>query len=80
MTASDAMEIAVAGGVEMGTDNDSSPDELLGCGHHFDGVGEAQRKQFARRGIDKDEAIPRDRLLLMVELGDCQRKVPKGWK
>ena len=62
------------------TSEEYRPEELLGCGEHFDEVGEAQRKQFARRGLEQAEKIPRDRLLAMVETGDFQRKVPRGWK
>jgi len=79
-TASDAAEIAVSGGITVNQEpSEYRPIELLGAGEHFEGVSEAQRCQFSRRGLIQGERIPRDRLLDMIELGDFTRKVPKGW-
>ena len=81
-TACDAMEIAVAGGVEVRHQKNSNNyfvDDFLHGGEHFDDVGESVRKQFSRRGIRKGDIVPRDKLLAMVERGGFQRKTPKAW-
>ena len=68
----DAVEISSHGGISMGRNeyngfNDSSPDQLLHGGEHFDGVEEAElRRVEARARRTLNGRLPRDFLMAKV--------------
>jgi len=78
-TAQDNVEIASTGGVSFDDNCDNEgPSDLLGGGHHFEDVSEAQRVAFTRRRLGND-ILPRDKLHLKASRAGLQRPTPKTW-
>ena len=79
---SDSFDIITNGGFPL-TDNSDTPpcpEELLDAGNHFEDTTEAFRRQFSRRGLNKDETLPRDKLHKTVFDGHFCRPTPEKWK
>jgi hypothetical protein len=80
--ASDSLENIANGGVALedtGT-NRLSPEELLNGGHHNEDTTRAFRRQFERRGMHRDEELPRDRLHKIIVDGGFKGPTPKRWQ
>ena len=80
--ASDNLEIAVGGGIplERTEQNESSPEQLLHGGEHFDDCPRAVRQLFQRNNTNRDEELPRDKMLSLVERQGMKRPMPRNWK
>ena len=78
----DSLEIITNGGYALTdqTDTPPCPEDLLDVGHHFDDISEAFRRQFTRRGLNKDDILPRDKLHKIVADGCYGRPTPENWK
>ena len=78
-TAQDQMEIASAGGLRLDDSDEAGPEDLLGGGHRFSDVTEAQRVAFTRRRLG-NEILPREKLHLKVSTAGLQRPTPRTWQ
>ena len=79
--ASDAMEVLAHGGFAI---EGHCPEELLGAGDHNDDTTAAFRRNFGRNPIlnaaNANNALPRDKLLKVIEDGAYKRPCPKRWE
>jgi DDE superfamily endonuclease len=80
--AADRLEILQNGGVDLQrtSDNDMSPEELLHGGEHHEDTSLAFRRQFVKRGMNKNDVLPRERLHDIVANGGFTRPTPKKWQ
>jgi hypothetical protein len=80
--ASDTLEIVGHGGIPLVStrENDIRPEQLLDGGDHNDDTSLQFRRQFARRGIGRNDVLPRDRLHNMIVTGGFRRPTPKKWQ
>ena len=81
--AADNLEVQAAGGISLSTSSDGmnevAPLELLNGGQHHDDTEDKERRAFQRRGMTKDDVLPRDCLHAMVIDGGFKRPTPQKW-
>jgi hypothetical protein len=67
--------------LEETANNRTSPKELLHGGHHNDDTSRrAFRRHFERRGVRRNNVLPRERLHKMIVDGGFKRPTPKKWQ
>jgi len=79
----DAVETSAHGGIplERNACNDSSPEQLLHGGDHFDDVDPAELRRIeARARRTLQGKLPRDHLVAKVVAQDLKRPTPAQWK
>jgi hypothetical protein len=76
--ACDTLEIVAHGGIPLvrTRENDSRPEQLLDFGNHNDDTSLEYRRQFVRRGLGRNDVMPRERRHDMVIQGGFKRPTP----
>jgi DDE superfamily endonuclease len=76
----DNLEILAHGGLPD-DENRGCPSDLLDSGDHHQDTNRAYRQAFVRNTmVNRNNELPRDQLLRMIEHGEFKRPLPNQWK